>query len=38
MRQKHVAVADLGFRRVRAQGVGLSTHTVTGGVGWGGML
>ena len=36
MRQKHVAVADLGFGRVRAQGVGGSTHTATGGGGGGG--
>ena len=35
MRQKHVAVADLGFGRVRAQGVEGSIHTATGG---GGML
>ena len=31
LRQKHVAVADLGFGRVRAQGVGVSTHTATSG-------
>ena len=31
MRQKHIAVADLGFGRVRAQGMGGSTHTATGG-------
>ena len=36
MRQKHVAVADLGFGRVRAQLVGGSTHTATGGGGGGG--
>ena len=36
MRQKHVAVADLGFGKVRARGVGGSTHTATrgGGGGW----
>ena len=35
MRQKHVAVADLGFGRVRAQGMGGSTHTATcGGRRW----
>ena len=37
MRQKHVAVADLGFGRVRAQGMRGSTPTATGG-GGGGML
>ena len=36
MRQKHVAVVDLGFGRVRAQRVGGSTHTATGGGGGGG--
>ena len=36
MRQKHVAVADLGFGRVRAQGMGGSTHTATRGGGGGG--
>ena len=36
MRQKHVAVADLGFERVRAQGVGGSTHTANEGGGGGG--
>ena len=32
MRQKHVAVVDLGFGRVRAQGM---AHTATGGGGGG---
>ena len=31
MRQKHVAVADLGFGRVRGQGVGGSTSNFGGG-------
>ena len=35
MRHMHVAVADLGFGRVRAQGMGGSTHTATRGGGGG---
>ena len=31
MRHKHVAVADLGFGRVRAQGMGESMPTATSG-------
>ena len=33
MRHMHVAVADLGFGRVRAQGMGGSVPTVAGGGG-----
>ena len=33
MRHKHVAVADLGFGRVRAQGMGGSVPTAAGGGG-----
>ena len=36
MRHKHVAVADLGFGRVRAQGMGGSVPTAAGGGGGGG--
>ena len=36
MRHMHVAVADLGFGRVRAQGVGGSVPTAAGGGGGGG--
>ena len=35
MRHKHVAVADSGFGRVRAQGVGGSMPTAAGGGGGG---
>ena len=35
MRHMHVAVADLGFGRVRAQGVGGSVPTAAGGGGGG---
>ena len=33
MRHKHIAVVDLGFGRVRAQGVGGSMPTAAGGEG-----
>ena len=36
MRHMHVAVADLGFGRVRAQGMGGSMPTAAGGGGGGG--
>ena len=36
MRHMHVAVADLGFGRVRAQGMGGSVPTAAGGGGGGG--
>ena len=38
MRHMHVAVADLGFGRVRAQGMGGSVTAAGGGGGGGGTL